>query len=90
MLRISSLRMCATALGPISLSVYLLTEQKWDEARIGIVMSVATIAGSVACRRGIRPTNLHNSAGTDHLAGARAARTDATFGRIRHEAVIDP
>src|ERR1700761_8301619 len=34
-------------LGPY-LAVYLLTEQKWDEARIGIVMSVATIAGLVA------------------------------------------
>ena len=31
-------------LGPY-LAVYLLTEQKWDEARIGIVMSVATVAG---------------------------------------------
>src|SRR5262249_17104397 len=31
-------------LGPY-LAVYLLTEQKWDEARIGIVMSIATIAG---------------------------------------------
>jgi MFS family permease len=34
-------------LGPY-LAIYLLTEQKWDEARIGIVMSVATIAGIVA------------------------------------------
>jgi MFS family permease len=34
-------------LGPY-LAVYLLTEQKWDEARIGIVMSVAAIAGIVA------------------------------------------
>ena len=34
-------------LGP-SLAVYLLTEQKWDEARIGLVMSIATIAGIVA------------------------------------------
>lgn len=34
-------------LGPY-LAVYLLTEQKWDEARIGIVMSVATIAGILA------------------------------------------
>jgi len=34
-------------LGPY-LAVYLLTEQKWDEARIGVVMSVATIAGLVA------------------------------------------
>src|SRR6201992_69599 len=31
-----------------SLAIYLLTEQKWDEARIGIVMSVATIAGILA------------------------------------------
>src|SRR5215475_11852809 len=31
-------------LGPY-LAIYLLTEQKWDEARIGMVMSVATIAG---------------------------------------------
>jgi len=34
-------------LGPY-LAVYLLTEQKWDEARIGLVMSIATIAGIVA------------------------------------------
>jgi MFS family permease len=34
-------------LGPY-LAVYLLTEQHWDEARIGIVMSVATIAGILA------------------------------------------
>src|SRR5215475_8998762 len=34
-------------LGPY-LAVYLLTEQKWDEASIGIVMSIATIAGIVA------------------------------------------
>ncbi len=30
------------------LAVYLLTEQHWDEARIGIVMSVATVAGILA------------------------------------------
>ena len=29
------------------LAVYLLTVQNWDEARIGIVMSIATIAGLV-------------------------------------------
>jgi MFS family permease len=34
-------------LGPY-LAVYLLTEQRWDEARIGIVMSIAAIAGIVA------------------------------------------
>jgi MFS family permease len=34
-------------LGPY-LAVYLLTAQHWDEARIGLVMSVATIAGIVA------------------------------------------
>ncbi|MCS3758973.1 MFS family permease [Bradyrhizobium centrosematis] len=34
-------------LGPY-LAVYLLTEQHWGEARIGLVMSVATIAGIVA------------------------------------------
>ncbi len=34
-------------LGPY-LAVYLLTEQKWDEAHIGILMSVATIAGIFA------------------------------------------
>src|SRR5215470_14296449 len=34
-------------LGPY-LAVYLLTEQKWDEARIGIVMSVAAAAGILA------------------------------------------
>ena len=31
-------------LGPY-LAIYLLTEQNWDEARIGVVMSIATIAG---------------------------------------------
>nr|QIO37259.1 MFS transporter [Bradyrhizobium sp. 1(2017)] len=34
-------------LGPY-LAVYLLTEQHWNEARIGIVMSIATIAGIAA------------------------------------------
>jgi len=34
-------------LGPY-LAIYLLTEQKWDEASIGIVMSVAAIAGIIA------------------------------------------
>jgi len=34
-------------LGPY-LAIYLLTEQKWDEASIGVVMSVATIAGILA------------------------------------------
>jgi MFS family permease len=34
-------------LGPY-LAIYLLTEQHWDEARIGIVMAVATFAGIVA------------------------------------------
>ncbi|WP_315778322.1 MFS transporter, partial [Bradyrhizobium sp. SZCCHNR3007] len=34
-------------LGPY-LAVYLLTEQKWDEASIGVVMSIATIAGILA------------------------------------------
>src|SRR5438309_6494199 len=34
-------------LGPY-LAIYLLTEQKWNEASIGIVMSVATIAGILA------------------------------------------
>lgn len=34
-------------LGPY-LAIYLLTEQKWDEARIGIVMSIATAAGILA------------------------------------------
>jgi len=34
-------------LGPY-LAVYLLTEQKWDEASIGIVMSIAGFAGIVA------------------------------------------
>jgi len=37
-------------LGPY-LAVYLLTEQRWDEARIGLVMSIATIAGIVRRRR---------------------------------------
>jgi hypothetical protein len=31
-------------LGPY-LAIYLLTEQKWDEASIGVVMSVAALAG---------------------------------------------
>jgi MFS family permease len=35
------------ALGPY-LAIYLLTEQKWDEARIGLVMSIATFAGILA------------------------------------------
>jgi MFS family permease len=34
-------------LGPY-LAVYLLTEQHWDEARIGIVMSISTVAGIVS------------------------------------------
>src|SRR5271168_3515232 len=34
-------------LGPY-LAIYLLTMQKWDEASIGIVMSIATVAGILA------------------------------------------
>jgi hypothetical protein len=34
-------------LGPY-LAIYLLTIQKWDEASIGVVMSIATAAGIVA------------------------------------------
>jgi len=34
-------------LGPY-LAIYLLTEQKWDQARIGVVMSIAALAGIVA------------------------------------------
>jgi MFS family permease len=34
-------------LGPY-LAVYLLTEQKWDEAHIGAVMSIGTLAGIIA------------------------------------------
>ena len=34
-------------LGPY-LAIYLLTEQHWDEAQIGLVMSIATIAGILA------------------------------------------
>ncbi len=34
-------------LGPY-LAIYLLTEQHWDQARIGLVMSVAAVAGIVA------------------------------------------
>jgi sugar phosphate permease len=34
-------------LGPY-LAIYLLTEQNWDEARIGVVMSIATMAGIFA------------------------------------------
>src|SRR5262249_30438643 len=34
-------------LGPY-LAIYLLTEQQWDEARIGVVMSIAAGAGILA------------------------------------------
>ncbi|WP_407154933.1 MFS transporter [Bradyrhizobium sp. STM 3557] len=34
-------------LGPY-LAIYLLTEQKWDQASIGVVMSIATFAGMLA------------------------------------------
>src|SRR3981189_3411912 len=34
-------------LGPY-LAIYLLTMQKWDEASIGVVMSIATVAGILA------------------------------------------
>jgi MFS family permease len=34
-------------LGPY-LAIYLLTEQNWDEARIGLAMSIATVAGILA------------------------------------------
>src|ERR1700735_2772776 len=34
-------------LGPY-LAIYLLIVQKWDEASIGVVMSIATIAGIIA------------------------------------------
>ncbi|MES2195242.1 MAG: MFS transporter [Pseudomonadota bacterium] len=34
-------------LGPY-LAIYLLTEQKWDQASIGVVMSIAAVAGIVA------------------------------------------
>ena len=34
-------------LGPY-LAIYLLTEQSWDEAQIGIVMSIAAVAGILA------------------------------------------
>src|ERR1700737_3211701 len=34
-------------LGPY-LAIYLLTVQKWDEASIGLVMSIATLAGLLA------------------------------------------
>src|SRR5947208_4453239 len=34
-------------LGPY-LAIYLLTEQKWNEARIGVVMSIAGFAGILA------------------------------------------
>src|SRR3982074_3191014 len=34
-------------LGPY-LAIYLLTEQQWDQARIGVVMSVAALAGLLA------------------------------------------
>jgi predicted MFS family arabinose efflux permease len=35
------------ALGPY-LAIYLLTERRWDEASIGVVMSIATVAGLLA------------------------------------------
>jgi len=35
------------ALGPY-LAIYLLTERRWDEASIGVVMSIATLAGIFA------------------------------------------
>src|SRR5215472_4270437 len=35
------------ALGPY-LAIYLLTERAWDEASIGVVMSIATLAGILA------------------------------------------
>src|ERR1700754_4448573 len=35
------------ALGPY-LAVYLLTERAWDAASIGVVMSIATVAGILA------------------------------------------
>src|SRR5580698_1241195 len=35
------------ALGPY-LAIYLLTVQKWDAASIGVVMSIATVAGILA------------------------------------------
>src|ERR1700761_2054540 len=35
------------ALGPY-LAVYLLTERQWDAASIGVVMSIATVAGILA------------------------------------------
>jgi MFS family permease len=34
-------------LGPY-LAIYLLTERQWDEARIGVVMSISTLAGIIA------------------------------------------
>jgi hypothetical protein len=34
-------------LGPY-LAIYVLTEEKWDEASIGVVMSIATLAGILA------------------------------------------
>ena len=34
-------------LGPY-LAIYLLTEQKWDQASIGVVMSIAALAGIAA------------------------------------------
>jgi transposase len=37
-----------TTIPGISLAVYLLTERQWDAARIGVVMSIATVAGIVA------------------------------------------
>jgi sugar phosphate permease len=41
------------ALGPF-LAVYLLTEREWDAASIGLVMSIATIAGIPAQLRRAR------------------------------------
>ena len=44
-------------LGPY-LAVYLLTERKWDEASIGVVMSIASLfapaSGPLRCRKASR------------------------------------
>jgi hypothetical protein len=54
-------------LGPY-LAIYLLTEQKWDEARIGLVMSVATMAGIAAQTPAARWSTPPGRSGSSWLA----------------------
>ena len=58
-------------LGPY-LAIYLLTVQRWDEASIGVVMSIATLAGLLAPGTAFRkqtrgpPHKAYKSVGTGH------------------------